>query len=512
MLLQAVATTSRELAATSARGAKIDRLARLLVETESPAETAIVVSWLSGELTQRQIGVGWAGLRELPPAADDPSLTVLEVEAALDEIGAQSGAGSQAARRALVDALLGAATETEQAFLRGVITGELRQGSLAGADGRRDRPGRRASQPRRSGGRRCSAATWPGWPPTRCTTGPAALAGYTLAGRPAGQPDAGPDRGRHRRGVGTRSARPPSSGSWTASGCSCIAMATRCRCSPGPWTTSPPGCPRWWPNVLALPASRTGRRRRADRADRRRPAPAVPGHLGPGGQPPRLGAGDDHLRLRPAAPGRGRTCWTSRPRERRQALEQAIPADGPVRSTPRLVTDDPAAAAAFLADALARGHEGVLAKSLDAPYQAGRRGAGWLKIKPVHTLDLVVLAVEWGSGRRTGLLSNIHLGARSDVPGEYVMLGKTFKGMTDEMLRWQTERFTEAGRRPDRRLGGAAAAGAGGRDRLRRRAAVVPVSGRAGAAVRPGAALPGRQAAGARPTPSTPCAASISTS
>jgi DNA ligase-1 len=129
--------------------------------------------------------------------------------------------------------------------------------------------------------------------------------------------------------------------------------------------------------------------------------------------------------------------------ERRQALERAIPVDGPVRRTPRLVTDDPAAAAAFLADALARGHEGLLAKSLDAPYQAGRRGAGWLKIKPVHTLDLVVLAVEWGSGRRTGLLSNIHLGARTDVPGEYVMLGKTFKGMTDEMLRWQTERFTE---------------------------------------------------------------------
>ena len=126
---------------------------------------------------------------------------------------------------------------------------------------------------------------------------------------------------------------------------------------------------------------------------------------------------------------------------RRQALEQAVPPDGPVRSTPRLVTDEPAAAAGFLADALDHGHEGVLAKSLDAPYQAGRRGAGWLKIKPVHTLDLVVLAVEWGSGRRAGWLSNIHLGARSSEAGKYVMLGKTFKGMTDEMLRWQTERF-----------------------------------------------------------------------
>jgi DNA ligase-1 len=106
------------------------------------------------------------------------------------------------------------------------------------------------------------------------------------------------------------------------------------------------------------------------------------------------------------------------------------------------VTDDPAAAREFLADTLRRGHEGVLAKSLIAPYEAGRRGAGWLKVKPVHTLDLVVLAVEWGSGRRTGWLSNIHLGAR-DPAGGFVMLGKTFKGMTDEMLSWQTKRFTE---------------------------------------------------------------------
>jgi DNA ligase-1 len=108
----------------------------------------------------------------------------------------------------------------------------------------------------------------------------------------------------------------------------------------------------------------------------------------------------------------------------------------------RLITADLDAAADFLADTLRRGHEGILAKSLDAPYEAGRRGASWLKVKPVHTLDLVVLAVEWGSGRRKGWLSNIHLGAR-DPAGGFVMLGKTFKGMTDEMLTWQTKRFTE---------------------------------------------------------------------
>src|SRR6202020_912711 len=111
--------------------------------------------------------------------------------------------------------------------------------------------------------------------------------------------------------------------------------------------------------------------------------------------------------------------------------------------TPRLVTDDAEQARAFLDAALTRGHEGVVAKSLTAPYEAGRRGAGWLKIKPVHTLDLVVLAVERGSGRRQGTLSNIHLGALDPAGGGYVMLGKTFKGMTDAMLEWQTARFQE---------------------------------------------------------------------
>jgi DNA ligase-1 len=110
------------------------------------------------------------------------------------------------------------------------------------------------------------------------------------------------------------------------------------------------------------------------------------------------------------------------------------------------VTDDPGVADDFARDALARGHEGVVVKSLSIGYAAGRRGAGWVKVKPVHTLDLVVLAVEWGSGRRQGWLSNIHLGARdaaaNDGAGGFVMLGKTFKGMTDEMLAWQTERFT----------------------------------------------------------------------
>jgi DNA ligase-1 len=132
--------------------------------------------------------------------------------------------------------------------------------------------------------------------------------------------------------------------------------------------------------------------------------------------------------------------------ERLDVLDSVVPEQHRV---PRLVTVDPEAAEAFAQDALARGHEGVVVKNLSIGYAAGRRGSGWVKVKPVHTLDLVVLAVEWGSGRREGWLSNIHLGARDPDTGGFVMLGKTFKGMTDEMLAWQTERFTELAVSPE---------------------------------------------------------------
>jgi DNA ligase-1 len=126
--------------------------------------------------------------------------------------------------------------------------------------------------------------------------------------------------------------------------------------------------------------------------------------------------------------------------ERVAAMDAIVPK---AHRVDRLITDDADAAQRFLDVTLDAGHEGVMAKSLTAPYEAGRRGAGWLKVKPVHTLDLVVLGVEWGSGRRTGKLSNIHLGARDPATGGFVMLGKTFKGMTDAMLEWQTTRFME---------------------------------------------------------------------
>jgi DNA ligase 1 len=124
--------------------------------------------------------------------------------------------------------------------------------------------------------------------------------------------------------------------------------------------------------------------------------------------------------------------------ERFTGLEGAVPAQTLI---PRVVTAEREVAARFFEDALARGHEGVVAKALDAPYEAGRRGAGWIKIKRANTLDLVVLAAEWGHGRRSGWLSNLHLGARDPASGGFVMLGKTFKGLTDAMLEWQTAEF-----------------------------------------------------------------------
>jgi DNA ligase-1 len=135
------------------------------------------------------------------------------------------------------------------------------------------------------------------------------------------------------------------------------------------------------------------------------------------------------------------------PGEARHASLSAVVPPGLLM--PRLVTSSAESAAEFFRDAVSRGHEGVVVKSLAAPYEAGRRGAGWIKVKPRHTLDLVVLAVEWGHGRRRGWLSNLHLGARDPGTGGFVMLGKTFKGLTDELLRWQTERLLALEERRD---------------------------------------------------------------
>jgi DNA ligase-1 len=444
VLLIDVATTSGEVGGSTSRLVKIARIADLLTRARSDSKlVAILVSWLSGELPQRQIGVGWAALRSLPPAAARPSLTVIGVDAAFAAIGAVSGKGSQARRAELVGELFASATETEQMFLRRLLTGELRQGALAGvmADAVADAAQIPAAAVRRAamlGGALPSVAA------AGLTGGPAALDAFTLrVGRPVG-----PMLAQTAAGVTDALEKLGGTAIFEAKLDGARVQVHRDGDQVTVYTRSLDDVTARLPEVveaaLALPV-----------ADLIADGEAIA--LRPDGRPQpfqvtgsRFGRSVDVGAARAAQPlsvfffdilrRDGVDLLDAPASARTAALDDIAPRQNRVD---RLVTSDPAAAADFLAATLAAGHEGVMAKSLTARYEAGRRGAGWLKVKPVHTLDLVVLAVEWGSGRRRGKLSNIHLGARDPATGGFVMLGKTFKGMTDAMLDWQTARFHE---------------------------------------------------------------------
>jgi len=438
MQLARLAAASTELATTPARSTKTKRLAELLREAD-PTEIHLVVSWLSGELTQRQIGVGWAGLRDLPTPAANAELTVAEVEQTFDEIAGQSGPGSQNRRRQLVADLFGRATGAEQAFLGRVISGELRQGALIGVMAEAIAA---ATEVPVAEIRRAAMLTGslPAVAVAAQQGGSAELARFQLqVGRPIG-----PMLAQTATDVTTAlGASGESAVEWKLDG---VRIQIHRRDNDiRIFTRTLDDITERLPDVVEAVAGLVAREFVLD-------AEAIALH--PDGRPypfqqtsARLASRGkteslplttyvfDVLRLN------GRDLLDETTAIRFEVLSGLVPTDGPIRAVPRLVTDNPEQAQAFLDGALAHGHEGVIVKDLDQPYQAGRRGAGWVKIKPVHTLDLVVLAVEWGSGRRTGKLSNIHLGAR-DGDG-FVMLGKTFKGMTDEMLAWQTQRFTE---------------------------------------------------------------------
>ena len=449
MLLVEVAVTSAEVGAVPARTAKIARIADVLAAAAAdgdPPLVAVVVAWLSGDLPQRQIGVGWAALRNLPPPAAEPSLTVAGVHAAFTEIGLVSGKGSQGRRSESLSALFSAATETEQTFLRRLLSGELRQGALVGvmADAVAKAAGVPAADVRRAA---MLSGDLPIVASAALTEGRAALAEFVLqVGRPVGpmlaQPATGVEDALDRLG---------GNAIFEAKLDGARVQIHRAGDAVSVYTRSlddvTPRLPEVVAAALALPvtsfiADAEAIALRPDGRPHRFQVTAS--RFGRGGGKAGLDAeratqslsvfffdllhldGDDLLDLSTV--------------ERHAALDAIVPA---AQRVDRLVTSDGAAAADFLAATLAAGHEGVMAKSPTAPYEAGRRGAGWLKVKPVHTLDLVVLAVEWGSGRRSGKLSNIHLGARDPATGGFVMLGKTFKGMTDEMLAWQTARFLE---------------------------------------------------------------------
>jgi DNA ligase-1 len=446
VLLIDVATASADVGAVSARSAKIGRIAELLSRAAAEADptlVAVVVAWLSGELPQRQIGVGWAALRSLPAPAAEPSLTVQGVDAAFTEIGGVAGKGSQSRRSALVGAVFAAATEVEQTFLRRLLGGELRQGALVGvmADAVAKAAGLPAADVRRAamlGGDLKTVAA------AALTGGAAALAEFTLVvGRPVG-----PMLAQTATGVIDALERLGGTAIFEAKLDGARVQIHRTGDTVSVYTRSLDDVTARLPEVieaaLALPAGQfiADAEAIALRPDNRPHRFQVTAS--------RFGRTADIAAARAAQPLSvfffdllhldGTDLLDLPTAERLAALDAMVPA---TQRVDRLTTADAEAAEAFLATTIAAGHEGVMAKSPAAPYEAGRRGAGWLKVKPVHTLDLVVLAVEWGSGRRTGKLSNIHLGARDPATGGFVMLGKTFKGMTDAMLEWQTARFLE---------------------------------------------------------------------
>jgi ATP-dependent DNA ligase I len=435
-----VAAASEDVRAESGRSAKIARLAACLAGLD-PAEVPAAVAFLSGRLLQRQTGAGWASLRDLPPPAEEPALQVLQVDAAFGRMAALSGPGSAGARRDLLHELFAQATAPEQRLLRGLVAGEVRQG--AGEGVMAEAAARAASVP---AGELRRALMLRGdlgeVAATALREGVEALRGYRLqVGRPvlpmlaqtAGSVAAAFERlgaaaiewkldgariQVHRSGedvaVFTRTLDEITGRVPEVVEAALRLPAGDCILDGEAIALTPDGRPL----AFQITSARIAGRRDVAALRSSVPLTAVAFDL--------LHLDGDDLLDRPGS-------------ERAAALAALAPG----LAVPRLSEPAPEAAEAFAADALARGHEGVMVKALSQPYEAGRRGAGWLKVKPVHTLDLVVLAAEWGHGRRQGVLSNLHLGARDPERGGFVMLGKTFKGLTDQMLAWQTAHLLE---------------------------------------------------------------------
>ena len=494
VLLSDLVDVSAAVAGTSARGAKIEQIAALLRQVP-PGEVKVAVAFLSGEILQGQIGVGYAalggllriggadrddpGLPEAPAVM--PTLSLTDVDVAFDAIGAIAGPGSQAERRRLLGEFFGRATDREREFLVRLLTGDLGQGALEGimTDAVARAAGVPADEVRR-------AHQLGGWLPE------VALA--ALGGPAPG--DAGPggdsgDAGAHGDDPGVRRALAALRGFTLRVGRPVRPMlAASAPDIAAALERISPAAAEWKIDGIRIQVHRAGDQvavftRTLEDITARVPeiaeaALALPAAsvvldgeavaLAPDGRPrpfqvtaARTASQTDVGRQRAETPLtpflfdllhlNGADFIDAPAGERHRLLSEVVPV---AMLTPRMVTDDPAAAQAFFADAVARGHEGVVLKSLDSPYRAGRRGSEWIKVKPRHTLDLVILAAEWGHGRRRGVLSNLHLGARDPDTGDLVMLGKTFKGLTDEMLAWQTTRLLELadpplGDRADRR-------------------------------------------------------------
>ncbi len=442
-LLARLVETSREVAATSARSAKTRLIADCLRSMEArEIETAVL--YLSGEIRQGRIGIGPAALgRCVAEAAAEPGLQVLEVDRLLGELEGIRGSGSGTRRAAALRELFGHATAEEQQFLFRLLVGELRQGALAGVmidaiAAVTDVPVaevRRAAMYEsnlgaiaRTGLEAGAAGLWrfqlqvmsPIAPMLAQVADDVEDALEVLAGEVAFEWKMDGARIQlHKQGdvvrIFTRNLNDVTPAIPEIADAARTLPAAELVLDGEAIAFAPSGRPHTFQTTMR----RIGRK--LDIATLQQELPMRAYYF-------------DCLR-------RDAVSLAERPaRERFAALTDVMPAEQVI---PRLVTRSSEAAAAFYDEALAAGHEGLMAKSLDAPYEAGNRGASWLKIKRAHTLDLVVLAAEWGHGRRQGKLSNLHLGAFDTTTQQFVMLGKTFKGMTDEMLDWQTREFLQ---------------------------------------------------------------------
>jgi ATP-dependent DNA ligase I len=442
MLLSRLAQTRTALVGTRSRNAKRDLIAAVLREA-SGDDVEILVSYLSGSLRQRRTGVGWKSLQNVPPPTKEPSLTVGEVDAVFAHVADLSGTGSTAARAAAVQQLLARATAEEQDLLRGLVFGELRQGAMEaavqeGLAAAFDVPVaavRRAAMLMSSttaaaavllaGGREALeavglqvgigiqpmlAASAPGPDAALEKTGLPAVVDYKLDGVRVQVHRAGEEVRIFTRSLDDISTRLPEVAAVARSlhhdqlvlDGEVLSLRTDGR-----------------PEAFQVVASRT-----MSSADVS--ALAHTGAL--------------QVFFFDLLHVDGRDLLDAPLAERLDHMRQLLPEKVTV---PRAVCTTPAEAAETFADAVRRGYEGVVIKNLQAPYAAGRRDSAWVKVKPRHTFDLIVTAAEWGHGRRQGWLSNLHLAAPDPVSAKLIMLGKTFKGLTDELLTWQTKRFLE---------------------------------------------------------------------
>ena len=443
MRLADVVAASQAVTNTSGRLEKIAHLADLLKRVP-PGEVEIVVPFLSGSTRQGRIGIGYALLsqmRDVPPA-DAPMLDVRDVDAAFDRVAATSGAGSSAARGQLLRDLLSRATRDEQEFLVRLMFGELRQGALEGvlAEAVAKASSIAPARVRRAAmlaGELASVAR------TALVEGDAALSRFILQPFQPVQPmlaDSASDVADALETLGEASFEYKLDGARI--------QAHKAGDEVKVYSRNLRDVTLAVPEVVSVVRAMPARELVLD---------GETIALGPDGTPHpfqitmrRFGRKLDVDRLKaelPLTPFFFDALYldgdplVDEPLARRVAIvgEQAPAAN----RVPRLVTSSEADAAAFAGQAIATGHEGVMAKALDGLYAAGRRGQTWLTVKQARTLDLVILAAEWGNGRRQGTLSNLHLGARDAERGGFVMLGKTFKGLTDEMLGWQTKKFLE---------------------------------------------------------------------